>query len=370
MNNDSGVPNPNGTGNLPTINPNAPATVNPGGVKPEDLMSEIQNRLLGSSGAISSSSSKIEDMITGAISKTQEANDASKKATGSAFDREIGFATDKAAIAEAGYLEGQRGFAQNTAALKDLRTSNEKSIRDLVQRKEEVMLQGDVATASKISDLILKKYEFEQDANQKVFSNLISMSNFALQQSQEKRLQETQNFTEEQAISNVALKYGIEVKPGETFADVIKKAAPFASAEQKLEIKKMEADLAFTQANTKRALNEASAALEKAGKDKSDLGANDFNVLIDSAVAANPKISAIELKALIQGKQLTAAQRTQGYTAVDTYFANKKSTSSTENKFQGTFSSPLANNLAQFGQSKLNPVNISKSILDYIWGTK
>jgi len=318
MNNDSGVTNPAGGANLPIINPNAPT-----GINPNDLMSEIQSRLLSSSGAISSSSTKIEDAIGGAIAKTQEAGTAGKAATESAFNREIGTVTEKAVTAETSFLEAQRGYATNTAALRDLRTNNEKSIRDLEQRKQEVMLQGDVATANKITELMVKKYEFEQDAQQKVFSNLVSLGNMNLQVAQEKRLGQTQTFNEDSAKSNIALKYGIEVKAGDTFQDVVNRAKPFASKEQAMQLDQAAANLELTRAN----ITKAKAEAEKALKDKnaSDLSVDDFKTFISTSIAADPEETSDTLKAkILKLPGINATQRKQAYTLIDEAFASKE----------------------------------------------
>lgn len=370
--NDSGVPNPAGGANLPVINPNAPALTGPAaGITPTDLMSTIQDKLLSTTDAISSSSSNLEKTITDAIAKTQESGTSSKAAASSAYDREIADTTAKANVAEQGFLESQRGFAVNNAALKDLRDNNAKSIRDLEDRKQQALLSADADTASKISGLIVQKYEFEQQAQQQVFSNLISLSNFGLQQKQEQRLAATETFNEDSAKSNIALKYGIEVKPGDTFQDVVNRAKPFASAEEKTQMDQATANLALTQANTKKALADATAALRDSGKNDVTLGTNDFDVFIKSAVGTDPSATADALKAKILAiTGLSAAQRQQGYAAVDTYFKNKASTdaaktSTSSGLFNGTFSSPLANvgvGVGNFLDSA------SKSIVEFIFG--
>lgn len=347
----------------PVINPNNPALT---GINPNDLLTAVQKQLLGSSGAISSTSSKIEDAISGAIAKTTEANTASKAATESTFNREIGVATEKAVNAETSFNEATRGYATNTAALKDLRTTNEKSIRDLEQRKQEALMSADSATASKISDLILQKYTFEQQAQQQVFSNLISLSNFGLQLAQEKRLGQTQTFNEDQAKSSIALKYGIEVKPGDTFQDVVNRAKPFASAEQKMQLDQAAANLELTRANTKQALANA----EKALKDNkaSTLTSQDFDVYVKAAIASDPKATADSIKAKIQGiAGLSAEQRTAGYAAVDAYFKQQESTTSVNTPGSQPFGSPLANTLYNTGTG-LGAVG--QTVLDFIFGTK
>lgn len=348
----------------PVINPNATAVTSPAvGIKPEDLLNEIQTRLLNTSGAISSGANKIEDTITSAIAKTQEAGAAAKKATESAFGREIADVTEKAAMAETGFLEAQRGYATNTAALKSLRDNNEKSIRDLTQRKEEVMLQGDIATASKISDLILKKYEFEQNATQQVFQNLVSLSNFGLQRAQEARLAQTQKFSEEQAISNIALRYGVEVKEGDTFADVVERAKPFASEEQRLQLEKMKSELALTKANTSRALAEAAAAGKKINESPT-FSTDDMRVFITGLKNGQKTID--EVKSEILKLQITPEQRKQAYVLAEQMFTQTETPTTSGTSTTQPFTSPLANTAFSTGKAL---GSAGQTVLDFIFGT-
>lgn len=345
----------------PIINPNPAA-----GIKQEDLMSEIQTKLLNQSGAISSSSTKIEDAITGAITKLEESNVSGKKATESAFNREISFAEEAAMREQTAYREAQTGYATNVAALRDLRTANEKSINDLKQRREEALLASDSATASKVADLMLQKYQFEQQAQQQVFSNLVSLGNLTLQRAQEARLTEANKFTEQQAISNIALKYGLEVKPGETFADVVNKAKPFASEMQKMELDQMKAQLELTKANTQSALASARAAGAKIEKTP-NFTQDDMTVFITGL--KNGGRNADEIKSEILKLDITPEQRQQAYSLVDSLLTQQTRTPSASmfSLSPGTFKSPALNFGAATGEVLAKP---GKAILDWIFGTK
>lgn len=345
-----------------------------GGINSNDLMAEIQKTLLGQAGAISSSNSNIENTIDQAIQNLKDSNTASKAATSSDYDRQIADATTNAANSEASFREAQRGFATNMAALNDLRTNNTKTINDLNQRKQEALLSSDATTASKMSDLILQKYQFEQQAQQQVFSNLVSLNNIALQNSQENRLQQTQNFTEEQAINQVALKYGIEVKPGMTYQDVVNAAKPKASQEEQLALDQSTAQLELTKAQSKLALAQAQAAIQK--NPNGTVSEGDVNTIIKSTLAANPKATADDIKAdLLKNYYTNAAgydsvKRQQVYDIVDNYFANKANNTSipgTSNINNGTFSSPLANTGVAIGNTISD---VGQSVLDFIFGKK
>lgn len=362
--NDSGVPNPNGQGNLPVNNTNATS-----GIQPADLMTAIQNQLLGTSGAISSNNSKIDDVISSTMTNLQKSADASKGATTIAYDKQITTAKEQAAQTEQAYLNGQRGFATNMAALTDLRTNNAKAIQQIEDSKQQALLASDATTYSKLADLQIQKYTFEQQAQQQVFSNLVSLNNIALQTAQEKRLGQTQSFTESQAINNVALKYGIEVKPGDTYQDVVNRAKPKASAEEQAQLDQSSAQLALTQANTKLALANATKALTA---DKTaTMSPDDFNVFIKSTVATDPKATPESLKAAILKLDITPAQRTQGYAAVDAYFTQQASSTQVPSfngvSSPGTYDSGLLNTGVAVG-NVFN--NASQALTDFIFGSK
>ncbi len=249
------------------------------GYKPDDFMSTLQKRLLDSQ-AVSSQDTNIETAINGAIAKTQEGNVASGKAITSAFDRQIGYTQDAQDWQKTGQLESTRGGATGVAALNHLNELNRREITDLEQRKQELILQGDAAASKQVSDLMIKKYEFQNAAQQQVFSNLLSMGNFGIQREQERRLAQTQNFAEQSAINSIALKYGVPVSANDTLATITAKAAPFASAEQKLEMQK-------TQAEINRANAEAAKALSGGASDALD--PTTISVMA-SAATTNPNV--------------------------------------------------------------------------------
>lgn len=225
----------------------------------DPFISQLRDTLSTQAGAISSSDSNIEKRIGEAIGGVKTAAEATRKATESSFNREIGYQQEKGASSESTFLESQRGFATNTAAFRSLVDYNQKSIRDLEQRKQELLMQGDATAASTIAGLQLEKLKFENEAAQKTFTNLLSLGTFSIQQKQEERARRSQDFTESQAISNIALKYGITVEPGDTIDSITKKAAPFASAEEKLAMDVQRAQINASNASAAKAFADMAA---------------------------------------------------------------------------------------------------------------
>lgn len=223
----------------------------------DPFIQQLQQKLLGQSDIISSTNTKLEDKIGAAIKGVQDSTGSANAATTLAFDREKGYAADAGATKLTGAQEGQRGFAQNTAALKQLTDSTQKQLNDLESRKQELILQNNAQAAQQVSSLQLQAIKFQQEAQQQVFSNLLGMGNFAQQQAQMKQqadqFSRQQGFAENQAVSQVALKYGLTVGPGETLESITTKAMPLASQEEQLQLAQFRSQIAANNASTQKA---------------------------------------------------------------------------------------------------------------------
>lgn len=215
-----------------------------------DFMSAIQDKLLGQSGIISSTNSKLETRLNNAISGVQESADTANKALNLDYGRQIGYAQDKFMSDQVEGRAAGAGGVINMAAYTALKDDTNKNLKDLEDRKQSLILQNDSAAASKIADLQFKALEFQQQAQQQTFSNLLGIANFGISSAQEKRLAETQTFQEKQAISNIALQYGLDVKPGDTIDTITSKAMVFASEEQKARLAKLQSEIKYTNAQT------------------------------------------------------------------------------------------------------------------------
>lgn len=147
---------------------------------PKTFMESLQERLMKESGALSSTDDKLTSRIRSAMSSTEQARAAGKDAINASYDRQ---AMDLASSNEqglTGYREGQRGFAVNRAALTEVIDTSDKRVKDLEMRRTEMLRSNDAESAKAISSLILQEIQFEQQARQQNFANLLNMSNFAL----------------------------------------------------------------------------------------------------------------------------------------------------------------------------------------------
>lgn len=142
----------------------------------DTFLKTLQNKILGSADIISSEDTNIEkafEDIRGGITTAQEKE--TERIT-SQFGREIEFQRGEFAQTRTSAIESQRGFATNTAALQALDVRTEKSLRDLEQRKQELILSGEIAASKEISQLMFDELKFKQDSQQKAFSNILNAS--------------------------------------------------------------------------------------------------------------------------------------------------------------------------------------------------
>lgn len=162
------------------------ATVNP----IADLLAE---RLSAQASGISTSaSSNLQASINQAIAGTQQAGEFSRQALLSERNREVSFARDRQGAKLTGALEGRTGYATQRIALRELTETTDKEVKDLKQRYDELILQGDAATAQRVADLQMQKLEFLQAQEQNFYSNLIGVAN--LQQEALSMAQQNEQF--------------------------------------------------------------------------------------------------------------------------------------------------------------------------------
>lgn len=223
----------------------APGTATP--ASSEAIISTLTQRLLGDSGAVSSQDSAIEQQINRAIGATQRGQEASRQRIESQFAREREFRTGESVAELEGTLEGRTGMATAQAAYNRLVKVTDKEIKDLEQRKQELILQGEASAAQRISELQVEKLRFQEKAKQRAFDNLLGVGNLAIRgeaedrrqrefQATQERLSRQQLFEEEKAIRDIQLEFPeAEIPEGATLQEAVEIARPFAQADKERE---------------------------------------------------------------------------------------------------------------------------------------
>lgn len=173
---------------LGELNTGAPSsTAGSGGTKNinQGLLDALTERLTSQGkGIVSSSTSGLQDALSGAISDTQKSGDLTRQALQSEREREVSYSQDRAAAQYTNALESRSGFATMTYGLRELTETTEKSIRDLDKRYQEAILTNDAATAQRVSDLRVKQLEMQQDAEARYMDNLFKAASMQVQQNQ------------------------------------------------------------------------------------------------------------------------------------------------------------------------------------------
>lgn len=221
-----------------------------------DFITQLQGQLLNQSGIISSSNTNLENQMQTAMNSVQQAGTATDQGINANFQGQEDAAQQAGQTKLTSQLTTQGGFGQNVAALNQLMDQTKKQVSDLDLQRQQALATGDAATASKIADLQVQSITFQQQAQQQVFSNLLGMGDFAQKQQSNDLAQQSQDFGQQQAISTVALKYGLTVSPNDTLASITTKAMPYASQEEKLQLQQIQSQITANNAQTQKALND------------------------------------------------------------------------------------------------------------------
>lgn len=229
-------------------------------------------------GISSSSSSRIQNSIDDAIAGTKEAGRLTSERLTSERDRELDFAKDSASATYRGVSESSRGYATQTAALKELVGTTDKSIRDLDKRHQEAIMMSDANTASQISGLIMQKEQFLMQQEQNYFQNVIAVG--TMQQQEEQFYQRQQQADDQFSLQMEQSKYQFEQNLGIQHKEIGLKEQELNIArerhqlsrdqfnEQKSELNKQKAVVSTTAAVTERFKN-----MKAEGQDPEDIDA-------------------------------------------------------------------------------------------------
>ena len=354
----------------------------------DPFIDKLQSTLLSQSSMVSSSNSGIDEKINKAISSTQESAVSSAAAITSSANRQIGDVQTAGQTKVNTAFESQRGFATNNALIQQINDQTNKDVKDLDMRKQELIMQGNATAASKVSDLQIASLQFKQQSQQQAFTNLLALGNFGLQAKESKLKERAQKTQEGQFMAQIGLQYGVQVNDGDTIETITARAAPFASTKQKLELDKMRADIANSNAQRAKAFSDiaenrtldsgsidaiANAYLTKGDavlgtiKNSSTLSQVINRAAIiqqanykssaaqdkDAGVSKNDSISGIQ-----NNQAMTAVEKAQALKAVEDVYGK------TQERPTNKFTLP---NIAQ--ESARGTLNLSASVLEFLTGT-
>ena len=260
----------------------------------DSALEVLKTKLLEGGDMVSSEETGFEEAIGEIRTSLTEAQEKAEAGIEAGFERQKIETVEVGARRRTSQLEARRGFATNTALFKQLDEQTEKSIRDLELRKTEALASGQTELATQLANLQLKEIEFKTTQRQQVFTNLLSLAGLGFEEErvgfekerlgfeaerlgferetieiarEELTLQERQvsiaearqKQEERIVVSDIALKFGLEISESDTLDTMIAKAQPFASAQQKMDMEKQKAELANIKASTQKMLEEGTA---------------------------------------------------------------------------------------------------------------
>jgi len=202
----------------------------------DDFLKTLQDKLLGSMDIVSSADTGIDQAITDAKASTIASQQAGASKIESQFGSKIEDIKQSGAQTMTSYREAQRGFGTNTAALRQLQTDTDKQVKEYERMEQDALMQNNTQFASQISNIKFQAVQFQQQAQQQTFSNMMQVAGLGIQIRAEERAgqQFTQNLklqrdqmesSKQSEMLGLAANAGIQMNPGETYESLSKRIA-------------------------------------------------------------------------------------------------------------------------------------------------
>ena len=152
------------------------------GIDTNALMQQLIQKQLGGSGLVSSATSPLDSVLAGAVSAQEKQGAAREAQINLDYQDAVKLSTDRASYElSAGRAAGSGGVL-NLAALNELTGRTDSTLKDLEKQKQQALLNNDSATATAVTNLQIKAVEFQQEANQKIFSQILQLGQYGIQQ--------------------------------------------------------------------------------------------------------------------------------------------------------------------------------------------
>ena len=181
-----------------------------------EFVDALKERALSGGEAVSSSGDQIQSLITESQEDIKSAAEKREAGTEASFERQRIEARETGATTKTAFLESRRGFGTSIAMLERINQQTDKSLKDLDLREKEALAIGSMEDASQLRQLKLQALAFQQQSEQQTFQNLLSVSQFQLQQKGDARAEKAQSFQERSSLAQIGLEFGIEITEGET----------------------------------------------------------------------------------------------------------------------------------------------------------
>lgn len=143
----------------------------------DSFFSTLQNTLLQNADLVSSGDSNIESAIGSAVSRINEGQAAQANRINSEAAEQSRSIQRSGLIQQTDAVEGRRGFATQTAVLRNILNTTNQELKDLETRRQDLLQSGEAEAASQIAQLQVQSLQLAQQAKQNAVSNMINLSN-------------------------------------------------------------------------------------------------------------------------------------------------------------------------------------------------
>ena len=157
----------------------------------DSVMSNVEKALFASADLVSSGDSGLESAIQNSIQAVKQGQEASAGRINRTFNDLEQSAIKTGVSSTVNANESRRGFATQTAVLRNILDTTNEELKGLRTQREELLLAGEAEAASQISGLMVKQAEARQQAMQQSFSNMLQLGQYE-QGNQQLQLQRDQ----------------------------------------------------------------------------------------------------------------------------------------------------------------------------------
>lgn len=175
----------------------------------------------------------------------------------------------------AGELESRRGFATNTALIRDVENTGMKRVRDLEKTRDQLLLQNDAEKASRLDNLIVQEQESISKARTDYLNSLFGITSAmtsvaGFETPEQKRQRDLQSETQKSVINLAAKAPDVGILPTDDISTALSKYKD--SSVYKNDIRKGELEISKLQGEiSKNAADTAKIRAEAQGLDTSTL---------------------------------------------------------------------------------------------------
>jgi len=150
----------------------------------ESFSNAVNQKLMSSLDIISSEPTALEKTIQESISGLESAKNTNATGIKAFYEQQRADVLAKGDITATTALEARSGFGTINAILQNVKTDTERQLKDLDLREQQALAIGNAEIASQIANLKVQQLQFQQQAQQQAFTQLLGIGSYVQQQDQ------------------------------------------------------------------------------------------------------------------------------------------------------------------------------------------